>query len=174
MSLNMLDRLPPQFTIEPSLTCAFCFFPLHYREYAVTRALPVILTPGLWRWISHINEKGHRGGLPDFGSHGSAVSTACSNSPVSPNCWRTNREAEAAKAAYHYNKSSLGGEPGRRGSAAQSQLGSRRRSEGVAKKGSGQPTPSYAREFPSFTWGPLLLPWVYANRPPASDCLKFS
>lgn len=40
----------------------------------------------------------------DVGSHGSAVSTACSNSPVSPNSWRTNREAEAAEAAYHYNK----------------------------------------------------------------------
>lgn len=37
----------------------------------------------------------------DVGSHGSAVSTACSNSP---NSWRTNREAEAAEAAYHYNK----------------------------------------------------------------------
>lgn len=125
------------------------FFPLHYREYAVTGALPVILTPGLWRWISHINEKGHRGGLPDFGSHGSAVSTACSNSPVSPNCWRTNREAEAARAAYHYNKSSLGG-------ADQEGEGQRRnhgRARGAGVRGSqkrevGSPRPRTQENFP--------------------------
>lgn len=71
--------------------------------------------------------------------------------PSLQNCWRTNKEAEAAKAAYHHNKSSLGAggggawgggaESGRRGSAAQSRWGWRRRSEGVAKEGRGRATP---------------------------------
>lgn len=83
----------------------------------VTRALPAIPTRGLWKWISHINEKGHRGGLLDLRSHGSAVSTACSNSLVSPSSWRTNREEEAVKASYHYTKSSLRGTRKKRVSA---------------------------------------------------------
>lgn len=111
------------------------FSPSHGRECTVTRALPVVLTRGLWKWISHINEKGRRGGLPDCGSHGSAVSTACFNSPVSANCWRTNKEAEAAKAAYHHNKSNLGVEGGAPEGGWQEGEGQRRNHGGAGGAG---------------------------------------
>lgn len=94
-----------------------------------------LLSSGLWRWISHIYEKGHLGGLLDLRSHGSAVSTACSNSLVSPSSCRTNREEEALKPHIATIRTALGAQGGRR--SMQSQWGLRHRSEGVANKGSG-------------------------------------
>lgn len=72
-----------------------------------------LLTSGLWRWISHIYEKGHLGGLLDLRSHGSAVSTACSNSLVSPSSCRTNREEEALKPHITTIRAASGAQRGR-------------------------------------------------------------
>lgn len=174
----MSARLPPHVAMEASWTrVLWFFFPLD----VVTGALPVVLTRGLWRWISHINEKGRLGGLPDSGSHGSAVSTACSNSPVSANCWRTNKEAEAA---YHHNKSSLGvgrGWRGERGGLPGARVG------GGDQEGEGQRCNhggargagvrgSQKREVGGATawWARASLLRSASVSSGASECLKFS
>lgn len=86
-------------------------------------------------WIFLTYEKGHLAGLHDLRSHGSAVTTACSNSLVSPNFSRTNREEEALKPHIATRRAALGAQGGR--GSLQSQWGLRHRSEGVANKGSG-------------------------------------
>lgn len=111
------------------------------------------------------------GAFFDLRSHGSAVSTACSNSLVSANSCTTNREEEALKPHVATTREASGAQGGR--GSMQSQWGLRHRSEGVANKGSEWPTPSYTRGFLSFAWGPLFLVWFYANRPPVPDHLKF-
>ena len=83
----------------------------------------------------HIYEKGHLGGLLDLHSHGSAVSTACSNSPVSPSSCRTNREEEALKPHIATIRAASGAKGGR--GSMQSQWGLRHRSEGVANNRNG-------------------------------------
>lgn len=113
--------------------------------------------------------KGHLRGL-HLRSHQSSVSTACSNSLFSPSSCRTNREEEALNSHITTITPAFGAQAGR--GSIQSQWGSRHRSEGVVRKGSGQATPSCFGEFPSFTWGLLFL-WFYSNWAPILDCLKY-
>lgn len=75
-------------------------------------------------------KKSHLGGLPDWRSHESVVSTACSNSLVSLNSRRTNREEEAKK-PHITTITAASGTEGKKGYCNHSQ----RRSKGVTKKG---------------------------------------
>lgn len=110
-------------------------------------------------------KKSHLGGLLGWRSHGSVVSTACSNSLVSLNSRRTNREEEVKKPHITTITAALGTEE-KKGYNNHSQ----RRSEGVIKKGK-HSLHSHTEESFSVTWSLLFL-WFYANLPPVPNPLK--
>lgn len=104
-------------------------------------------------------------GVFGWRSHGSVVSTACSNSLVSLNSHRTNRKEEAKKPHITTITAALGTEREKKGYCNHS------KSEGITKKSEASSLHPHTEESFSVTWSLLFL-WFYANLPAVPNPLK--
>lgn len=111
-------------------------------------------------------KKSHLGGLLGWRSHGSVVSTACSNSLVSLNSRRTNREEEAKKPHNTTITAASGTEGKKRVTAITASAGAK----GSQKKEACSRHPHTEESF-CVTWSLLFLRF-YANLPPVPNPLK--